>query len=65
MRNMGREISDTCDRGRYANAPVTASYSIAFWIKRKFEVCKVPLEVKSSQANSLANLQVLHIKIRN
>ena len=62
---MGREISDTCDRGRYANAPVTASYSIALWTKRKFEVYKVPLEVKSSQANSLANLQVLHIKIRN
>ena len=33
---MGREISDTYDRGRYANAPVIASYSIAFWIKRKF-----------------------------
>lgn len=51
---MGREISDTCDRGRYANAPVTAFYSIALWIKRKFEVCKVPFEVKSSQVKLIA-----------
>ena len=58
MRNMGREISDTCDRGRYANVPVTAFYSIALWIKRKFEVCKVPLEVKSSQAYCMCKIRL-------
>ena len=55
---MGREISDTCERGRYENAPVTASCSIALWIKRKFEVCKVPLEVKSSQAYCMRKIRL-------